>query len=123
MADWRVIVGGPQTAAEQMATDARLAEEAIPTIRLFTWSPPAVSLGWKQPCPDWLRGDRWAASPCEFVERPTGGGIAFHGSDLSLAVVIPRSGHHRGGRGVPGAVGDRLRCSTSTGRHLWRSAS
>ena len=91
MADWRVIVGEPQTAAEQMACDARLAEDPVPTVRLFTWSPPALSLGWKQPRPDWLRGDRWATSPCEVVERPTGGGIAFHGSDLSLAVVIPRT--------------------------------
>ena len=104
---WRVIVGEPQTAAEQMATDARLAEESMPTVRLFTWSPPAVSLGWKQPSPDWLRGGRWAASSCELVERPTGGGIAFHGSDLSLADVIPRNSHPQGGRGVPGAVGDR----------------
>ena len=89
---WRIILGGAQSAAEQMALDASLAQEAMPTVRLFTWQPPALSLGFKQPQPSWLASAapdrRW-----ELVERPTGGGIAVHGSDVSVAVIVPRESH------------------------------
>ena len=74
-----------------MALDERLAEQALPTVRLFLWDPPAVSLGRTQHAPEWLRDPRWRASGLEAVERPTGGGIAFHRSDLSISIVVPRT--------------------------------
>lgn len=91
MSDWRVIVDGARPAEGHMACDERLAREPIPTVRFFTWDPPALSLGWKQPEPGWLAPSRWAAAGLELVRRPTGGGIACHGSDLSLAVIVPRA--------------------------------
>lgn len=87
---WRVLVEPPCQAHEQMARDAELAQEGVPTVRCFEWDPPAVSLGFKQPRPAWLDEPAWRRSGCEAVERPTGGGIAVHGSDLSLAVIVPR---------------------------------
>ena len=86
----RVIVDPPRGAAEQMALDERLALEAAPTLRLFRWDPPAFSLGWRQTRPTWLDARVLRESGLELVERPTGGGLACHGSDLSCAVVIPR---------------------------------
>ena len=86
---WRVFVDGPQPAAAHMALDEQLAQDGQAAVRLFTWSP-AISLGWKQVPPGWVEGARLAAGGVELVERPTGGGIAFHGSDVSLAVVMPR---------------------------------
>jgi len=73
-----------------MARDAALAEEAQPTVRCFTWSPPAVSLGWKQIAPAWVERVTGQLAGVDSVERPTGGGIAFHGSDVSIAIVVPR---------------------------------
>ena len=90
MSSWRVVFGGASSAAEQMALDDRLAREAAPAVRVFTWNPAAVSLGLKQPRPAWLDPIRWQAAGLEFVERPTGGGLAVHGSDCSIAVVVPR---------------------------------
>ncbi len=87
---WRVLMDGPVPAVEQMAFDGRLAHEARLTVRFFRWEPPAVSVGRKQLSPDWLKTPMWCSSGMEVVERPTGGGIAFHGSDLSLAVIVPR---------------------------------
>lgn len=78
------------SAAEQMALDERLALEAQANVRVFTWNLPAISLGLKQTVPDWLDRVRWQAAGLELVERPTGGGIAFHGSDVSISVVVPR---------------------------------
>lgn len=76
-----------ETAREQMALDERLASETAQTVRCFRWRRPAVSLGWKQPRPDWVAAQRLHAHGIEVVERPTGGGVALHGSDLSWSVV------------------------------------
>ena len=91
VADWRLLVDPPRSARAQMARDAQLAEEARPTVRWFTWDPPAVSLGLKQEPPAWLRAPAWRRSGLDRVVRPTGGGIAFHGSDVSVAVAVPRA--------------------------------
>ena len=88
--NWRVQVDAPRPAREQMSRDAALAAEAVPTLRLFRWDPPAMSLGWKQPYPEWYVESRWHDAGLELVERPTGGGIAFHGSDVSVSVIVPR---------------------------------
>jgi len=85
-----VIVDAPHSAAEHMAFDEQLANEAKPAVRVFTWEPPALSLGFKQSVPDWLNRTHWEAAGLELVERPTGGGIAFHGSDISISIVVPR---------------------------------
>ena len=81
---WRLLIDTQRSAAEQMAVDERLASDAILTVRFFRWDPPAISLGWKQLSPEWAAG-------LDVVERPTGGGIAFHGSDVSWSVVLPRT--------------------------------
>jgi lipoate-protein ligase A len=89
--EWRVLLEGGRSAAEQMARDEALAQEALLSVRLFFWDPPAVSLGWKQPCPEWVQPPRRRGAGLQLVERPTGGGVAFHGSDLSVSVVVPRT--------------------------------
>lgn len=89
--DWRVLLGGASSAQAQMALDERLAGESVPTVRVFTWNPPAISLGWKQPVPAWLDPAAWRDAGLEWVERPTGGGIAVHGSDVSISVIVPRT--------------------------------
>jgi len=88
---WRVLLDLHRPTHEQMAYDAQLAAEAVPTVRCFVWEPPAVSLGWKQPPPEWLQARAWQATGLAAVTRPSGGGVAFHGSDVSVAVVVPRS--------------------------------
>lgn len=91
--EWRVLFDGPRPAAAQMSFDERLASLGVPAVRFFTWHPPAMSLGFKQPLPDWLNppAGRRPSQGFELVERPTGGGMAFHGSDVSLSVTVPRA--------------------------------
>ena len=74
-----------------MALDERLAQDATLTARVFQWRTPAISLGWKQPWPEWLDRSAWRAQGLELVERPTGGGIALHGSDVSVSIIVPRA--------------------------------
>ena len=87
---WRIVRMDGETAREQMAIDEDLAREAQPMLRLFRWSRPALSLGFKQPMPAWMDRESLASHGVEVVERPTGGGIAVHGSDLSCSVVVPQ---------------------------------
>lgn len=73
-----------------MARDEALAGEATPTVRIFCWRPPALSWGFRQLPPAWVATAVASVPGLEGVERPTGGGLALHGSDVSLSVVVPR---------------------------------
>ena len=90
-APWRLIFETDRPAEQQMLVDERLAQEGRPVLRLFTWRPWAMSLGWKQPRPEWLARCATRTSNIVVVERPTGGGIACHGTDVSWSVVMPRT--------------------------------
>ncbi len=87
---WRILVEQGLSAKEQMARDVALAVETLPTARFFCWEPAAISFGLKQKPPAWFDQRSWQQAKLESVERPTGGGIAFHGSDVSLSVIVPR---------------------------------
>jgi lipoyl(octanoyl) transferase len=80
------------------ADDALLAEVAAgapPALRLYRWSPPALSLGRFQPDDD-VDPTACARLGVEVVRRPTGGRGLLHGADLTYAVALPRP---------PGAAG------------------
>jgi len=77
----------------QMALDEELAKATRPTLRLFRWVRPALSLGFKQRAPEWCDPVMLTAHDIELVERPTGGGLAVHGSDLCCSVVAPGHPH------------------------------
>jgi lipoyl(octanoyl) transferase len=96
---WRLVETGPRPGAWNMACDAALLAAAElpgfrPTIRLFAWDPPAVSLGHHQAD---LAADEIAllrARGVDWVRRPTGGRAVFHGGsdgELTYSVVAPLS--------------------------------
>ena len=59
-----------------------------PTLRFYTWSPPAISLGYHQSnWPEYWQQLTWKGSPVELVRRPTGGRAVLHQGDLTYAVV------------------------------------
>jgi lipoate-protein ligase A len=70
-----------------MAMDADLAQQAGAVIRFFRWQRPSVSVGFKQRLPAWVQ--HAGVHGIDVVERPTGGGVAVHGADLSFSVVAP----------------------------------
>ena len=90
LGSWQLLVADEETAAGQMMVDEELARRARPTFRLFRWATPAISFGFRQVPPEWADERRLALHGVECVERPTGGGIAVHGSDLSCSVTVPR---------------------------------
>ena len=73
-----------RTAAINMAIDEALLENAIkPAIRFYQWDHPALSFGYFGRYADVANENR------DLVRRWTGGGIVFHGEDLTYSVVIP----------------------------------
>lgn len=59
-----------------------------PTLRFYTWSPAAISLGYHQSSfpPHWQQLT-WNGAPVDLVRRPTGGRAVLHQGDLTYAVV------------------------------------
>jgi lipoate-protein ligase A len=75
-------------AAMNMAIDEALLENASgPVIRFYRWQSPALSFGYFVRFVDvaGYEGQR------DLIRRWTGGGIVFHGEDLTYSVVIPAS--------------------------------
>lgn len=59
-----------------------------PTLRFYTWSPPAISLGYHQSSwPEYWQQLTKQGAPLELVRRPTGGRAVLHQGDLTYAVV------------------------------------
>jgi lipoate-protein ligase A len=76
----------PRSAAMNMAIDQALLESAAaPSIRFYRWESPTLSFGYFGRFAD--IADK--ASERDLVRRWTGGGIVFHGEDLTYSVVIP----------------------------------
>jgi lipoate-protein ligase A len=78
----------PHSAAMNMGVDDALLEFAVvPTIRFYRWGFPALSFGYFGKFSDVAI----YAAERDLVRRWTGGGIVFHGDDLTYSIVIPAS--------------------------------
>jgi lipoate---protein ligase len=90
---WRFIPLIEAPGAVQMAIDGWLLEQHRlglhpPTLRFYTWSPAAISLGYhQQKWPDFWQNLTWQGQAVELVRRPTGGRAVLHQGDLTYAIV------------------------------------
>ncbi len=76
-----------------MATDEAILEavgsgSVPPTLRLYAWDPPCLSLGYAQPMADVDR-NRLQRFGWDLVRRPTGGRAILHTDELTYAVIAP----------------------------------
>ena len=90
---WRLMVDGELPGAANMARDVAMLEavaagEAEPSLRLYGWDPPCLSLGRHQgvEAAD-LKFCR--AEGIDVVRRPTGGRALLHHLELTYAVAAP----------------------------------
>jgi lipoate-protein ligase A len=78
----------PHSAATNMSIDEALLEsDKIPIIRFYRWRSPALSFGYFGKFSEVAM----YAAERDLVRRWTGGGIVFHGDDLTYSIVIPAS--------------------------------
>ncbi len=88
---WRLMMDGPADGAWNMAVDravlaARAAGTAPPTLRLYWWRVPTVSLGHFQSAGDVDLG-ACRELGVEVVRRPTGGRGVLHDNELTYSMV------------------------------------
>ena len=105
--EWRIIESGPGSAAWNMALDEAIFssvidKEAPPTIRVYTWDCPSISLGRFQQARRVLNTDICTDNRISVVQRITGGKAVLHGHDITICVCAPS--HIMGtARGVVGS--------------------
>lgn len=102
MKTWRLLDTGALSPACNMAIDRALLAlhahgKSPPTLRLYQWRPPAVSLGYFQKRHDLDLEACWRLG-YEVVRRPTGGRAVLHLEDLTYAVIAGTA------EGMPSAV-------------------
>jgi lipoate-protein ligase A len=77
-----------RSATMNMAIDEALLESArVSLIRFYRWNFPALSFGYFGKFSEVAS----YATRCDLVSRWNGGGIVFHGQDLTYSIVIPAS--------------------------------
>jgi lipoate---protein ligase len=115
---WRLIPFLEASGRVQMAIDRWLLQQhhagkQPATLRFYTWSPPAISLGYHQrQYPQAWQDLTWQGKKLDLVRRPTGGRAVLHQGDLNYAVI------------TSGLTGNRLQAYAKICEFLiqgWRS--
>ena len=90
---WRLIKTPPAHGTSNMAVDEAVLEAVgkdtvPPTLRLYAWEPPCLSLGYAQPAAD-VSLEELTYRGWELVRRPTGGRAILHTDELTYSVIGP----------------------------------
>jgi lipoate-protein ligase A len=91
--EWRLIVDGELRGAHNMARDVAILEavaegESAPTLRLYGWDPPCLTLG-KHQGTDVADLEFCRTAGVDVARRPTGGRALLHHLELTYAVIAP----------------------------------
>ena len=112
---WRLIEDDLCDGGLNMATDLALLRScekgaAPPTLRLYGWKKPTLSIGHSQDAEREINLDLCREMGVPVVKRPTGGKAILHGNEITYAVIAPTA-HHRfdcGIRGTLNVIGNAL---------------
>lgn len=90
---FRLLLHPPAAGAWNMAVDEAILEAVAagavpPTLRLYAWTPPCLSLGQAQSIAEVDR-ERLQRLGWDLVRRPTGGRAVLHTDELTYAIVLP----------------------------------
>ncbi|MCX5678419.1 MAG: lipoate--protein ligase family protein [Candidatus Omnitrophica bacterium] len=93
---WRIIDTGPMDPAANMAFDEAILQgyqchSSPPTLRIYGWKNPGLSLGYSQDPEQELDIEFCRKVSMPFVRRITGGGIILHGNELTYSLVCSKS--------------------------------
>jgi lipoate-protein ligase A len=91
---WRLLIDPPGPAGYNMAVDEALAESCRtgasgPTLRLYGWDRPSISLGYFQRAYEVVDLDRCREGRVPVVRRTTGGRAVHHHHDVTYSVIAP----------------------------------
>lgn len=93
---WRLIRAKAYDAYMNMALEEAIMEsiaskDSPPTIRLFMWTPSAVSIGYFQGLKNEVNENLCKEKGCDVVRRITGGGAVFHDTngEVTYSIIAP----------------------------------
>jgi lipoate-protein ligase A len=91
---WRLINDGPGGGAWNMGVDEAILEACIagdtpPTLRIYGWQPPAITLGHFQKPERALYLDVCKEKNLEVARRPTGGRAILHDKEITFSIIAP----------------------------------
>lgn len=91
---WRFLDTGTQDAAWNMALDEALltlhaSGTTPPTLRVYAWSQPTLSLGYAQDATQDVEIDACQAQGVTVLRRPTGGRAVLHDQEVTYSVIMP----------------------------------
>lgn len=94
IAKWRLIYDPPRPGEINMLRDQEILAEvaaaaAPPTLRLYSWAPPALSLGRFQKTGEVVDVRACRRLGIDIVRRPTGGRAVLHDRELTYSLAIP----------------------------------
>ncbi len=78
-------------AIDESVLDHVASGNSQPTLRLYGWNPPAVSIGYFQSLEDELDLSACERFGVNYVRRVTGGGAVFHDKEITYSIHIPMS--------------------------------
>ena len=91
MNKWYFIYSGHLPPALNMAIDETLLDilsvSTTPLLRIYGWDPHSFSLGYSQNPESVLYTDKCREDNIPFVKRATGGGIIFHGDEVTYSIA------------------------------------
>ena len=93
MQEWRLIVDDPRNGELNMAVDRAIlaaceAGQVPPTLRLYSWKRPTMTIGYAQKLRE-IDVDRCKKLGIQIVRRPTGGRALFHNHEVTYSFTAP----------------------------------
>lgn len=90
---WRLVIDGDRRGSLNMAIDEAMllchaAGKSPPTLRLYGWHPPALSLGYAQRVEEVVDFEACQRLGIDVVRRPTGGRAVLHDDEVTYSVVV-----------------------------------
>jgi lipoate-protein ligase A len=100
---WRFLNSRFGNAFFNMAVDEAVARSvergtSPPTLRVFGWSPPAISFGYAQRVERDVSLEKCRRAGIDWVRRPTGGRAVLHWNELTYSVLCTADDSHLGGK-------------------------
>ncbi len=95
MSSWRLVESGYNDPYTNMAVDEAILQSysagiVPPTLRVYGWNPPAISLGYFQNAEQILNIDKCEKMGVNFVRRITGGEAIFHQNELTYSIFCSK---------------------------------
>jgi len=96
---WRFLDTGARDAASNMAIDEALlltheTGATPPTLRVYAWERPALSLGYAQNTAREVNLTACRQHGVEIVRRPTGGRAVLHDQEVTYSLILPTTWWH-----------------------------